>query len=226
VTTTDRRTMRTRLALQEALAEEIHATGDLSRVTVTGVTERADVTRRTFYSHYKDIPTLVACIEDEAVSDLVPLVQQVSKVTLPELEEAIHAFDPCPGATEILAYFREHGNVLSALLGEGGDPAFAERLKEMVREVVQTRALDGFSTMAIAVFDYYLTFVVSAEVGVLVRWLTTGMQESDYAMACIMTSLLFIRPGDLYGQPIEFDVPSLFAVAATRMKENDHGTNH
>jgi AcrR family transcriptional regulator len=218
--------MRTRLALQEALAEEIHATGDLSRVTVTGVTERADVTRRTFYSHYKDIPTLVACIEDEAVSDLVPLVQQVSKVTLPELEEAIHAFDPCPGATEILAYFREHGNVLSALLGEGGDPAFAERLKEMVREVVQTRALDGFSTMAIAVFDYYLTFVVSAEVGVLVRWLTTGMQESDYAMACIMTSLLFIRPGDLYGQPIEFDVPSLFAVAATRMKENDHGTNH
>jgi hypothetical protein len=150
----------------------------------------------------------------------------VSKVTLPELEEAIHAFDPCPGATEILAYFREHGNVLSALLGEGGDPAFAERLKEMVREVVQTRALDGFSTMAIAVFDYYLTLVVSAEVGVLVRWLTTGMQESDYAMACIMTSLLFIRPGDLYGQPIEFDVPSLFAVAATRMKENDHGTNH
>lgn len=226
MTTTDRRTMRTRLALQEALAEEIHATGDLSRVTVTGVTERADVTRRTFYSHYKDITTLVACIEDEAVSDLVPLVQQVSKVTLPELEEAIHAFDPCPGATEILAYFREHGNVLSALLGEGGDPAFAERLKEMVREVVQTRALDGFSTMAIAVFDYYLTFVVSAEVGVLVRWLTTGMQESDYAMACIMTSLLFIRPGDLYGQPIEFDVPSLFAVAATRMKENDHGTNH
>jgi AcrR family transcriptional regulator len=218
--------MRTRLALQEALAEEIHATGDLSRVTVTGVTERADVARRTFYSHYKDIPTLVACIEDEAVSDLVPLVQQVSKVTLPELEEAIHAFDPCPGATEILAYFREHGNVLSALLGEGGDPAFAERLKEMVREVVQTRALDGFSTMAIAVFDYYLTFVVSAEVGVLVRWLTTGMQESDYAIACIMTSLLFIRPGDLYGQPIEFDVPSLFAVAATRMKENDHGTNH
>jgi hypothetical protein len=44
-------------------------------------------------------------------------------------------------------------------------------------------------------------------------------------MACIMTSLLFIRPGDLYGKPIEFDVPSLFATAATRMKENDHGTN-
>lgn len=221
---TDRRSVRTRLALREALAEEIHATGDLSRVTVTGVTDRADVTRRTFYSHYKDIPALVCAIEDETMADLAPLVQRVSMVRLPELEEGIRSFQPGPGATDILAYFREHGKVLSALLGEGGDPAFAEKLKTMVSEVVQSRALDGFSSMAIAVFDYYLTFVVSAEVGVLVHWLTTGMEESDYAMACIMTALLFIRPGDLYGRPINFDIQSLFAAAATQMKENDNGT--
>ncbi|MDY4535518.1 MAG: TetR/AcrR family transcriptional regulator, partial [Tractidigestivibacter sp.] len=53
---TDRRTRRTRLALRDALAEEIAAMGDLSRVTVTAVTSRAGVTRRTFYSHYRDIP--------------------------------------------------------------------------------------------------------------------------------------------------------------------------
>ena len=44
---TDRRTRRTRLALRDALAEEIAATGDLSRVTVTAVTSRAGVTRST-----------------------------------------------------------------------------------------------------------------------------------------------------------------------------------
>lgn len=222
--TIDRRSARTRLALRDALAKEIHATGDLSRVTVTGVTERADVTRRTFYSHYKDIPSLVCAIEDETIQDLVPFAHTISQVTLPELEDAIHRFEPCPGAADALAYFRQHGAVLSALLGEGGDPAFVEKIKAMVRKVVEQRALDGFSTMALAVFDYYLTFVVSAEVGVMVRWLTTGMEESDHAMACIMTSLLFIRPGDLYGRPIDFDIPSLFATAANIMKENDNGT--
>ncbi|MDO4807444.1 MAG: TetR-like C-terminal domain-containing protein [Coriobacteriales bacterium] len=222
--TLDRRCLRTRLALQDALAQEIHATGDLARVTVTGVTERANVTRRTFYSHYKDIPALVRCIEDETIEDLAPLAQRVSQVTLPQLEEAIHSFEPSPGATDVLAYFREHGNILSALLGKGGDPAFVERIKDMVSEVVQTRALDGFSTVALAAFDYYLTFVVSAEVGVLVRWLTTGMKESDYAMVCIMTAMLFIRPGDLYGRPIELDIPSLVSAAATQMEENDNGT--
>ena len=44
----DRRTARTRAALRKALAEEIDATGDLTSVTVTGVTERAGLTRRTF----------------------------------------------------------------------------------------------------------------------------------------------------------------------------------
>ncbi len=212
--TTDRRSMRTRLALRDALAAEIHATGDLARVTVTGVTERADVTRRTFYSHYKDIPALVCATEQEIVEDLAPLVHAISEVTLPELEEAIRDFGPCPGAEAVLAYFRANSILLSALLGEGGDPAFVERIKQMVREVVEDRARAGFSPLVAAGFDYYLTFVISAEVGVLVRWLTTGMRESDELMARIMTSLMFVRPGDLYGRPIDFDISALEEIAS------------
>ncbi len=218
--TVDRRSVRTRHALRDALASEVLEVGDLSRVTVTGVTERADVTRRTFYSHYRDIPSLVTSIEDEIMCELAPLVRNISNITLPELEEAIHRFEPCPGATDVLAYVRDNGLVFSALLGEGGDPAFVEKIKEMVREVVQSRALDGYSTKALAIFDYYLTFVVSAEVGVLARWLTTGMKESDYVMACIMTALLFVRPGDLYGRPIDFDIPSLGTILVAQQKEN------
>ena len=220
---TDRRCLRTRLALRDALAEEIADVGDLSRVTVTGVTQRADVTRRTFYSHYRDIPTLVAAIEDETVSDLVPLAAQISQVTIPELEQAIRTFNACPGATDVLAYFRENGKVLSALLGEGGDPAFVEKIKHMVRNVVEDRARDGFSPLVEVGFDYYLTFVISAEVGVLVRWLTTGMAESDDIMARIMTALLFVRPGDLYGRPIDFDLSVLSAEIAEGGKELLHG---
>ena len=70
VLSTDRRSVRTRRALRQALAEEICSTGDLSRVTVTAVTERAGVTRRTFYSHFRDIPDLVRQIEDETLEEL------------------------------------------------------------------------------------------------------------------------------------------------------------
>ncbi len=223
MSTTDRRSLRTRHALRDALASEVLKTGDLAKVTVTGVTKRADVTRRTFYSHYRDIPALVASIEDETIHDLAPLAQAISAVTLPELEVAIRAFKPCPGATEVLSYVRQNGSLLSALLGEGGDPAFVEKIKHMVREVVEDRAREGFSPILEAGFDYYLTFVISAEVGVLVRWLTTGMAESDDMMARIMTALLFVRPGDLYGRPIEFDIPMLSATSMEGGKECIHG---
>lgn len=220
---TDRRSLRTRLALRDALAAEIEATGDLSQVTVTAVTRRADVTRRTFYSHYRDIPALVAAIEDDAIEHIAPLVRAISQVDLRRLEEAIRVFEPCPGAEELLAYFRANEAMLSVLLGEGGDPAFVEKLKHMVRNVVEERARDGFSAVVEAGFDYYLTFVISAEVGVLVRWLTTGCPEPDAMMARIMTILLFIRPGDLYGRPIDFDLLQVSAGFAEQGRESIHG---
>ena len=203
----DRRTARTRRALRDALAEEIVATGDLSQVTVTGVADRAGITRRTFYSHYRDIPDLTCSIEREAIDDLRELVSDIAQVTLPELEEALNRFEPCPGSPGVFAYFQEEGAHLAPLLGKGGDPAFAERIKAMVREVVEARALHGFEPLAAQVFDYYLTFVISAEVGVLVRWLTTGMAEPPETMARMMCALLFVRPGDLYGTPIDLDIP-------------------
>ena len=220
----DRRTARTRAALREALAAEIAATKDLTQVTVTAVADRAGITRRTFYTHYRDIPCMVCAIEDEAVQDLKALVQGISSVTLDELEDALGQFAPCPGSEDVLSYLQQNSTHLAALLGEGGDPAFAEKLKAMVREVVQVRAAEGFSApptspIAHSVFDYYLTFVISAEVGVVVRWLTTGMHEPIWAMSRMMTALLFVRPGDLYGRPVDFDVPTLVERAKEYGKE-------
>ena len=216
---TDRRSVRTRAALAEALAAEIAATGDLSRVTVTAVTERAGVTRRTFYSHYSDIAGLVSAVEDELIEELRGYVTALAAVHLPELEEAIAHARPCPGSEEMLEYVRANGRVFQPLLGEGGDPAFAERIRQMIHEAVASRALDDIDARAAgAFFDYYLTFVISAEMGVLMRWLAGGMRESVAVMARVMTALTFVRPGDLYGRPIELDVPS-FALALYLLNE-------
>lgn len=218
----DRRTARTRAALRKALAEEIDATGDLTSVTVTGVTERAGLTRRTFYSHYKDIPDLVLHIEKEALAELRPAVDRLAHVNLTELKEAIDSYRPCPGATEMLRSIRKHGFYLRPLLGNGGDPAFQDKLKHLVHEVIAERALHDLDPRAMGpFFDYYLTFAISAEVGVLIRWLIGGMRESDEQMAGLMTGLMFVAPGDLYGKPIKLDVPR-FALATLVLGEENN----
>ena len=91
VLSTDRRSVRTRRALRQALAEEICSTGDLSRVTVTAVTERAGVTRRTFYSHFRDIPDLVNQIEEETLSELRAPLARLAACHLDDLRAALLA---------------------------------------------------------------------------------------------------------------------------------------
>lgn len=223
----NRRSRRTRTALRDALAAEIQATGDLSQVTVTAVTDRADVTRRTFYSHYRDIPDLVRCIEDEALEEMRPYVARISETTLDQLKVALDHFEPCPGSIEMLNYFKKNGSYLAALLGDGGDPAFSKRLSDMVREQAHDRVAEGFIVPhADMLVDYYLAFVISAEVGVLVRWLSAGMRESIDFVARMMTAMLFVRPGDLYGRPIGFDIPTLAPQLVSQRKELLNGSDN
>lgn len=221
VLSTDRRSVRTRTALRHALAREIDATGDLSRVTVTAVTERAGVTRRTFYSHFRDIPDLVRQIEDETLAELRAPLARLAACHIDDLRAALDRGAAAPGAEELLACVRERGDYLRPLLGNGGDPAFAERIKALVHEVIGLRALDGLDLRALGpLFDYYLTFAISAEVGVLLRWLDAGCRESVPMMARLMTALMFVRPGDLYDNPIDLDIPS-FALAVMCSKEDN-----
>lgn len=205
----DRRSARSREQLRDALAAEIQATGDLSRVTVTAVTERAGLTRRTFYSHFHDIPDLVDAIEREALVDIRRLVAAIAASHLSELTDSLTSLQPAPGSVELLCYFRDNATHLTALLGQGGDPAFVEKIKEVCCEAVCARALDGIDARALgSFFDYYLAFAVSAECGVLTRWLAGGMREDVETMARLMTALMFVRPGDLYGKTVDFNVPA------------------
>lgn len=218
----DRRSMRTRLALRRALAEEIDAVGDLSQVTVTAVTDRAGVTRRTFYSHFKDIPNLVDRVEQDALQELMPYLSALSEVNLEQLKDALDSYKPCPGSAELLGAIRKRGFYLRPLLSKGGDPAFVERLKRTAHEAIAKRALHDLNPHAVGpFFDYYLTFAISAEVGVLVRWLAGGMRETDEQMAGLMTALMFVAPGDLYGKPIKLDIPR-FALATLVLGENNN----
>ncbi len=222
-TPTDRRAMRSRVAIRDSLTELIRETGDLTQVTVTAVSERAGITRRTFYGHYRDIPDLVARLEDEAVTELAPLMGDVAKTTLDDLQESLGNCEPCPGSVELLSYFAERPH-LAALLSEGGDPSFAEKIKRLAHDIMLERVCEGLSQEILDTFvgtfvEYYLSYAISAEVGILVRWLEGGPSDSVESIARLMTALTFVRPGDLYGKHIDFDVVSFGSTLLALNKE-------
>ena len=132
----DRRSLRSQRMLREALAEELTQAGDLSRVTVAALTERAGLTRRTFYSHYKDIPDFIERVEGALLDEVRAHVEVIAAASLDDLYRHIEDAVPAPGSVELLRYLKENGALIGALLGPGGDQAFIEKVTCMAREVV------------------------------------------------------------------------------------------
>ena len=221
----DRRSLRSQRALRQALASELAESGDLSRINVASLTERAGLTRRTFYSHYRDIPDFISQIEDGLLAEIRERVELITAAQLPDLYRNIDELEPAPGSVELLRYLAANRDLIGALLGPGGDPAFIKKIIDTAREAVVPRAQTGILGLALGTFfDYYVTYVVSAEVGMIQRWFERGLtespevgmiqrwferdlSESPETMARIMTVIAFVRPGDLYGQPIDINVP-------------------
>ena len=74
----DRRILRSQRALREALVAELNSGVDIARVSVAALTGRAGLTRRTFYSHYKDIPDFIEQVEDALLAEVRVLVRAIA----------------------------------------------------------------------------------------------------------------------------------------------------
>lgn len=204
----DRRSLRTQLMLRDALADALNDGEDLTRVTVAGLTDKAGLTRRTFYTHFKDIPDFVEQVESNILAAIRERIDAVVATDLTSLYENIDELEPAPGSVELLSYLKRNGRIIGALLGPGGDLAFAQRICAIACEAVEGRMKTGIFPSALGTFfNYYLSYVVSAEIGIVQRWFATGLVESPETMARLMTVIAFVRPGDLYGKPIDINVP-------------------
>lgn len=205
----DRRSMRTQRMLRDALACELNAGENLSRVTVAALTERAGLTRRTFYTHYRDIPDFIERVEAALLDEIRARIDAIAASDLNSLYRNIDDLAPAPGSVELLTYLKDNGAIIGALLGPNGDPAFAQRIQAIARDTVSDRMKMGIFPGALGTFfDFYLSYVVAAEMGIVQRWFETGLAESPATMARIMTVVAFVRPGDLYGKPIDINVPA------------------
>lgn len=204
----DRRSRRSQRLLFDALADELNAGCDLTRITVAALTDRAGLTRRTFYTHYRDIPDFVEQVERGVLEDIRSLILKMVATDLDALYAKIDALEPAPGSVELLEYLKQNGAIMGALLGSCGDPAFAQRIQAIARDAVSERLRTGIFPGALgAFFDYYLSYVVAAEMGMIQRWFERGLEDEPETVARLCTVVAFVRPGDLYGKPIDINVP-------------------
>ena len=176
---TDRRVRRTKTLLLQGLMQLMESK-DVKDISVKELADLADINRGTFYLHYSDVYDMLSQIEDELFAEFHEIIDRTLKP-----DPAAHA--PRVTLLEVFSFLERHRMVARAMIGPHGDLAFLNRMKNLVKE-----RLDSILAASRAAMDgsYLEAFAVSGCIGVIEAWLAQPDPPSPEAMADICGRIL------------------------------------
>lgn len=181
--TLDRRVRRTRRQLQRAILELVMEQ-DFDSLTVTEITERADLRRATFYLHYRTKEELLLAALQARFDDL----RQQSQ--LQSGGDAI-AGKSRPDAYRVtFAHVAENADLYRALISGSGGSLIYQQIRIYLAELVLVgleSVLDDELTVPRPVLAHA---IAGAELGLILWWLDAGMPHSPEYMAQMAHKML------------------------------------
>ncbi|MNN25150.1 transcriptional regulator BetI [compost metagenome] len=188
----DRRQARTKQLLHQAFMALIQEKGT-DGLTVTDITTRADVSRGTFYLHYRDAQDMLEQIKTEILNTLSVLMQESDVY---EVKAYVENDEPYPKLVRITEELEHNGDFMKIMFGPTGDISFGLHFKELV-----TKHIWGKITLrhpdieqVLMPADYLLAYTVSANLGVLTHWINTGMRETPSEVARFIARIIYHGP--------------------------------
>ena len=128
---TDRRIVKSEKAIQSAFLAMLLDVG-FDAITVKNLTEKADISRKTFYLHYLDKYDLLNGIVDEMIRDLTDLSEKKKDMGVVD------------GTVLWFYYFEEHKPFFTALFSTESTISFRHRLLDFIMEQLNNK-LEGVS---------------------------------------------------------------------------------
>ena len=181
---TDRRIRKTKKQLRLALTT-LMLEKNINEITVSQLTALADLNRSTFYIHYQDIYDMVEQIQTEIFQQFVKLVQ--SRTPSAQL------------LTDIFYFLAENADLCAAFLGRHGDYQFVEKFKDVVKQHCLSYWNNQQTQLSAAQMEYFYAYIASGCIGLIQKWLATGMKEAPQQLAA-MAETLILQGGQVFFQ--------------------------
>ena len=186
----DRRARKTRKLFEDALIELLK-TKDINQITVTDLSEIADMNRGSFYTHYDDIYDLLESIENQMLSELTQIA-----ATEPRAGEIFLFEEEFTNIVNALKYVEENKEIFKVLLNDQGSLLFLNRMKNIFSEKLLSRLL----TLSVSNEKYnnlLTAFYMSGFIGAIQEWMKNDFNITAFEMATLIKALLKKSPGGL-----------------------------
>jgi AcrR family transcriptional regulator len=193
----DRRVLRTRLALREALLSLMEEK-DYDRITVEEITERANLGRTTFYLHYKDREDLLL----EQFSDLIGnLAQQISRLSILEWQQQSLPRRPI---LLIFQHVAENEKMYRLILAGEGRYQATERLRSIIVNAAEGLAQSKGELQALLAtqkipFHFLANYLSGALVASICWWLEEFPDYQAEQMAGLFQIMFMPGVRQLFG---------------------------
>ncbi len=193
----DRRVRRTRRSLAEALVALI-TEKEYESISITDITERADLNRATFYLHYGSKEELLVDMLEERFDELVQRMEAINP-NRPQWETY-------EAEVLIFEHAAEHHEMYKVLLGENGVGYVVNRVIQYTAEVVEEDMRRYISEEDI---NLPLTLVAQHVAGALYAqlawWITHDMPYSPEYMGQITHGMCMRGTADLIENAITLE---------------------
>ncbi|MFO3791056.1 TetR/AcrR family transcriptional regulator C-terminal domain-containing protein [Bacillus mojavensis] len=201
----DPRVKRTNKFLRDALIALLKEK-EANSITIQEITEKADLTRGTFYLHYRDKQDFLFQSMTEVLDDLI---QQVKPET-PVEPVIINEDHPPVSFVKLFEYIHEHAEYFQVMLSDRGLPQFRSLMAEFVQKRIYEELLTSIEESEKLLQipkEILVSYITSAHIGVICSWLESGMKYSPLFMANQLTRLTLLGPLRIAGIEKQIKLP-------------------
>lgn len=182
-----RNAIRSQKLIREAFLELVQVK-ELDKITVAEITQRADLSRNTFYTHYQDIYAVLEELQNEAMMQL--------KIALEDARSKHQLDKPLEFLEKLANILAASENQYKILLKVKGADIFIAKLKQTVMEHV----IEGLDAEGITKPKEYLIFLEILSSGFISLFQMYLCSETDLTPKEIVaeTNRLYVMGIELY----------------------------
>ncbi len=176
----DRRTAKSKQAIEETFFELLKAKKSLNKITVSEITRIANLGRGTFYLHYQDVYDLYNKTEARLFDEIINIFKKSFPSTNPENSKQM--------TKELTEYINENKERFCVLIQSNTNAM--QNIKKNFNEIVLTESQEIHNNVN-SKFDYVeAVFVVSGIIGVLEQWIVDEMKMPKEEIANMLNKIL------------------------------------
>ena len=162
---------------KNAMIDLLHEKGDIHKISVRELCDRANLNRSTFYAHYSEPQDLLQELEDEIIEATEEHLKKIGEENNIGAHKYILSF---------LQYMKENDKVFRTLLIDSADPKFKSRF--MQRSII--KFIENLNiTFLTNVEQYIFSYILNGSTGIILQWVRSDYKTSENVICELLFSI-------------------------------------